>query len=229
MEIRSVYDSINMTVGIYSVQKNQTASGTQIGQLLCPSESRHYSRRMTNYAGNLGSTYDSHSFNGLALQENGRQPVLVRWSDVTDGISVTALTAEWLNGLPRSESGEARRLFFTEISSQRASEDEFVRKCVQNKDIHANDGYLRGRTWITGSWAETLYDHGVPINSPGCLRDTSAFKRGMLGSCSAGSQHPHGAHVGFADGHVRFVQGTISLPIWRAIGSRNGGEIVPDL
>jgi hypothetical protein len=29
-----------------------------------------------------------------------------------------------------------------------------------------------------------------------------------------------------ADGSVRFTKQTISVPVWQALGSRNGGEII---
>ncbi|MEO6808791.1 MAG: H-X9-DG-CTERM domain-containing protein, partial [Isosphaeraceae bacterium] len=43
---------------------------------------------------------------------------------------------------------------------------------------------------------------------------------------TAGSRHGPGVNVSFADGHVRFVRDTITLSVWRAIGTRNGGEVI---
>jgi len=40
------------------------------------------------------------------------------------------------------------------------------------------------------------------------------------------SLHPGGVNVLFGDGTVRFVKNSISLPIWRAVGTRNGGEVI---
>ncbi len=40
------------------------------------------------------------------------------------------------------------------------------------------------------------------------------------------SKHPGGANFCFGDGSVRFVKSTITLPIYCAIGSRSGGEVV---
>ena len=39
-----------------------------------------------------------------------------------------------------------------------------------------------------------------------------------------GSRHPSGANFVFADAHVQFVSDNISLPIYRAISTREGGE-----
>ena len=40
------------------------------------------------------------------------------------------------------------------------------------------------------------------------------------------SRHPGGVNTLFGDGTVRFVKDTVSLPTWRALGTRNGGEII---
>jgi hypothetical protein len=44
--------------------------------------------------------------------------------------------------------------------------------------------------------------------------------------CQMYSQHTGGAHVLLGDGGVRFVSENISVVIWAAVSSRNGGEVV---
>lgn len=41
------------------------------------------------------------------------------------------------------------------------------------------------------------------------------------------SCHPGGAHFAFGDGHVEFLSDNISLPIYRALSTIAGGEIIP--
>ena len=41
------------------------------------------------------------------------------------------------------------------------------------------------------------------------------------------AQHPGVVNVCFGDGHVISVGDTIDLAVWRALGTRNGGENVP--
>ena len=43
---------------------------------------------------------------------------------------------------------------------------------------------------------------------------------------SFGSHHPGGCNVGLSDASVRFVSETIDLTVWRAVGSREGKEVV---
>ena len=45
-------------------------------------------------------------------------------------------------------------------------------------------------------------------------------------STTANSRHPGGVNVGLADGSVRFVKSTINIQAWRALGTRNGGEVI---
>ncbi len=40
------------------------------------------------------------------------------------------------------------------------------------------------------------------------------------------SAHPGGVNVAFGDGSVRFLKDSVSLPIWRALSTRNGGEVL---
>ena len=40
------------------------------------------------------------------------------------------------------------------------------------------------------------------------------------------SRHPGGVQFGFADGSVRFLKATIAHPIYRALSTRCGGEVI---
>ena len=43
---------------------------------------------------------------------------------------------------------------------------------------------------------------------------------------NAMSNHPGGVNAMMADGSVRFIKNTISVPTWWAIGTRGSGEVV---
>lgn len=76
-----------------------------------------------------------------------------------------------------------------------------------------------------GQRYQTLYNHIMPPNQPSCN-----FVAGTLSSVgssvTATSLHPGGVNTLFADGHVQFVKESIDAKVWRAIGTRNGGEVV---
>jgi prepilin-type processing-associated H-X9-DG protein len=48
------------------------------------------------------------------------------------------------------------------------------------------------------------------------------------GAWTAGSRHPGIVQTVFVDGHVQSVRETISLPAWRAMGTRAGGEVMDE-
>ena len=44
----------------------------------------------------------------------------------------------------------------------------------------------------------------------------------------ASSRHTGGVNLALCDGSVRFVSENIDLALWRAVGSRSGGEVAGD-
>jgi prepilin-type processing-associated H-X9-DG protein len=43
---------------------------------------------------------------------------------------------------------------------------------------------------------------------------------------AARSRHPGGLNALFCDGSVKFIKNSISLPIWRAVSTTQGSEVV---
>jgi prepilin-type processing-associated H-X9-DG protein len=97
-------------------------------------------------------------------------------------------------------------------------------------------GDLRGFSWW--SWCtqfttwlapnSTLPDNiqsncNYPFSTnPPCVLATSSFTMYI----GARSRHPGGLNAGMADGSVRFFKNSISLPIWQAVSTTQGGEVV---
>jgi prepilin-type processing-associated H-X9-DG protein len=40
------------------------------------------------------------------------------------------------------------------------------------------------------------------------------------------SYHPGGVNLLFGDGSVKFVKDSLALNVWRALSTRNGGEVI---
>lgn len=81
-----------------------------------------------------------------------------------------------------------------------------------------------GLTWFVGDLSQTMYGHVLPPNpsAPDCFSPGSP----LAGIFFARSRHPGGVHAAMADGSVRFVSGSTSVAVWRAMGTRAGGEVI---
>ena len=82
-----------------------------------------------------------------------------------------------------------------------------------------------GVAWFVGTLSQTCYNHVIEPNSttPDCVLGHSNPVNGLFG---ARSNHPGGVHAAMADGSVRFVSNSIRRPVWIAIGTCAGGEVI---
>lgn len=168
-----------------------------------------------------------------------------------DGLSKTALFSERTKG--SGNIGDSRPTLSDTITYSRrqlglVSIDTPIglfEQCKKDNEGgnfgQSNHIYFGGGRWLPGSqfsngWPYgnymcTMYNHVAPPNWP--YSDCSAFssisdtpyEHVMV---TARSQHPGVVNVCYADGHVTTVSDDVDLVVWRASGSRNGGEIVDD-
>jgi prepilin-type processing-associated H-X9-DG protein len=137
-------------------------------------------------------------------------------------MSNTAAVAEWLIG--QSRALDRRRTLYQSTAAGPLARDEFAAHCLALSEMSPGIfSQIKGRGWYAGSWHKTLYDHFLSINSPGCI---NSARSEVLGTCTAGSLHPGGANVLFCDGHARFIREGIATVVWRALGTRSGGEVI---
>ena len=223
MEMGNIYNAINVDVsetdGRGSV--NETAATTTLSVLLCPSESMDRTHEgCSSYAACAGYGYRSgRPKNGLFVSRGARLEA------VTDGASNTAAFAEWLIGPPRFDKSRSydrcvdtfvTRPYWWETPEEF---DAFAEAC-RNADVSNSrfGGHSKGREWMEISEGRSLYNHNLSINEPTC----SNAGRTPMGAWTAASRHPGAANVVFADGHAKSVNDSISLPVWRALGSKAG-------
>lgn len=80
----------------------------------------------------------------------------------------------------------------------------------------------RGVNWLWGELGRSLYNHTLQPNEKSCLNGTGY----QDGAWTAGSFHKSGVNALYVDGHVNFVRDSVGLEVWRALGSRNGKEVI---
>jgi prepilin-type N-terminal cleavage/methylation domain-containing protein/prepilin-type processing-associated H-X9-DG protein len=153
----------------------------------------------------------------------------VRLAEVTDGASNTALMSETLLGLGGSP------LFNNNPPG--SSQIPFVYAWLSmDKPLGPNDCQtpLFWNTNASSKWADgefycTLYNHAYPPNAAtwDCVA-SDAYSLNAHAWRAARSKHSGGVNLLLVDGSVRFVANGVSLAAWRALGSRNGGEVPAD-
>jgi hypothetical protein len=144
---------------------------------------------------------------------------------IIDGLSHTVAFSERILGTgERGRSSPDRDSFG--LPTLAFTADNLLQACrvvgrVGNPDIFADNG----RWWFWTGRERCLYNHAQAPNGrvPDCLRGSEFTAAGMA---TARSWHYGGVNAVMGDGAVRFVSESISTPIWRGLGTRNGRELV---
>jgi prepilin-type processing-associated H-X9-DG protein len=151
---------------------------------------------------------------------------------VIDGTSNTLLMSELLKGAP----DDIRGLLWTDFPGSHS----FVTRLGPNGSVD----FWAGSPYIDPAGGDTMdnlptYGGSKPGTSPpnignGYLCDSQpgqnlpCFSQGKEGGSFAASRSRHSGGVNslLADGSVRFFKNSISVPIWVALGSMAGGEVI---
>jgi prepilin-type N-terminal cleavage/methylation domain-containing protein/prepilin-type processing-associated H-X9-DG protein len=179
----------------------------------------------TNYVQSLGNNANYASNNGPFGRRFG-----ARFADILDGLSNTALFAEIHLG-PTSGASTvtvpatspdyyktATNLPFGTWDGSATGDTISVPECDNPTSAYA----YRGKQYYRGIVVATYYSHTLTPNSKrrDCIRGTGVDR----GHLATRSYHPGGAQFVMGDGSVKFAPSTINELVWRAIGSRAGGE-----
>lgn len=175
----------------------------------------------TNYMACVGSGING----GLSTNADGMIYVnsAVRFADVRDGTSTTALMSESLLGLggqnalsrPPTSQEVPRVYAYTDYTTDPVTPEACAE--VRRWQVNANS------KWVDGLSYCTLYDHFYPPNAASwdCVSAVASWR-------AARSRHAGGVNLLLVDGSVRFVSNGVNLDTWHALGSRAGGEVVGD-
>jgi prepilin-type N-terminal cleavage/methylation domain-containing protein/prepilin-type processing-associated H-X9-DG protein len=217
LDQKPLYDSINMNAPV-----SGTVGNTRVSVFSCPSDGfvRLGPEGSTNYAGNRGAGVQAFGYNGAFSFMTAVRP-----QDFTDGMNSTSAVSEWIVGPNTGTTRDAKRSVFTTISAWlgKTQLEDFAAAC---RKLDVNTAQLTpavvGVPWTHGDFGHSLYNHVIEINGASCLNGS----RWQEGAWTAKSFHNNGVNTLFADGNVRFLRSTLDLAVWRALASRNGGEIV---
>lgn len=199
------------------------------------------------YAGNnyhintgtaVGVLYDTRlKSDGLAWTNSQ-----VRFSSIVDGLSNTAAFSESLRGLPTTSVGapltrnDRMRTMVNVACAWKSTTTPPTVQGLANGFMAPDDPSLfdamvvamargyngqRGAGWIHGREYYSAYNHYHYPNSS--VLDMNTCGYGVFG---ARSLHSSGVNLARCDGGVSYISNSIDLKVWRAYGTREGGETV---
>ena len=154
----------------------------------------------------------------------------VRFGDVLDGLSNTALFAEIRRGaFPSDDSQDVVEIplpVWNTPGTTQATNPNNVKPPVACNS-NANGFNLVGLQYYRGTSVSALYTHTLPPNA--LERDCAVFPVLDQFHLASRSCHSGGVNVVFVDGSVHFVSDSILFSAWQALGTRSGGEVISPL
>lgn len=234
------YVGQDSTNGCYNPPNANVACHTQLKVFHCPAESAPYAIMGSdgilypgnNYCGNQGTTFMCDQGDGPALQSTVAPTARadgvfynqsqVKFASITDGTSNTVMFSEHLRSPGRFDP---RVSMFMMPETYTLEETHTV---CQGLDPYTTpticDSY--GNCWAWGETCCTIYNHVSTPNSRTCgAIPFPGSQVNMAMDVPASSNHPNGVNVVLCDGSVRYVSNAISLATWRALGTRDAGDI----
>ncbi len=243
VEQANLYNAINFNIALGAARgwpDNTTAQRTSINSFLCPSDIDRLTSAEghNNYFGNAGSlpavstNQPSGLFAGMTplSDPNYYSASIVRFADITDGLSNTAAFSERLKGTGtfNTDSLDPMRpsASVSKISGITGDPVVVFNLCNAASPTQAGSslsGFVSvGSTWHLGEAPGSRYNHVMPPNTWSCTGHNSDND----GAHTAGSRHPGVVNVCMADGSVKAIKNTVNMQTWRALGTKAGGEVL---
>ena len=232
---------------------NATSRVQQVAAYLCPSdlstERLNGTYGNSNYFASIGNTASQRSGSETGEEANSARlgifnvrvtPVstapartpdwqkllsVVRMADISDGTSNTAMFAEIKRTtmpypLPAGTPLNHPRSVYYIPGATFNNLAPVLPDCNTPRSSRIT---YQGMQYYRNLPMTSTYSHTVPPNYKGYDCGSSNFFAAHL---AARSYHPGGANAVFCDGSVHFFKDSINPDVWRAIGSRAGGEII---
>ncbi len=227
------FTSVRHLEDTYALRANLTVLRARVEGFVCPADGEAQVGPCLSYRGNTGLL--DWVFTRRGWPDSGRgmfRSPPITLGEVPDGLSLTAMYAERLVG-PRQRGarvpgGSVTMRALVRVSPRgdvprRADDWLVVCAAVTRVAGRAAPDWLAGRYWLPSSGRFALYNHALVPNAE--IYD--CYRASGWGVFSARSAHAGGViNVAFGDAHVSPISGSIDLSVWRALGTRDGGELV---
>lgn len=203
---------------------NGTVLATALDVFFCPSDPGGGDPGWTggvNYRANLGTERWYISEDGPWMDRYDA----ISTAAITDGLSQTVALSEKLRGRVGGTRVRPRTDMIVGGFGLPYTVQESLDDCRAGFRTPLAFYSCAGLTWAVGDLSQTCYNHVLEPNgtTPDCILILSIPINGFLG---ARSNHQGGVNAAMADSSVRFIGDSIWREVWRALGSRDGGEVI---
>jgi prepilin-type N-terminal cleavage/methylation domain-containing protein/prepilin-type processing-associated H-X9-DG protein len=214
---------------------NATACRTRVVTFLCPSDGAQEPQDwpgQNNYVANQGRQFlcdlSEQQPSTIAPNEQPDGPFYYlsksRMASLLDGTSRTVLFSEKLRGQgypnPRTD------MFIMQNTT--TLNDTYQMCNALNPASALPLTVWQGASWVMGEMCCTTYNHVSGPNTRTCAGiGFPGNMANMAMQVPPSSDHPGGVNALMGDGSVRFITNGIDLAVWRALGTVNGGEVIP--
>jgi prepilin-type processing-associated H-X9-DG protein len=171
----------------------------------------------TNYLFSAGSQYDLKENDGVFFEKSK-----IKFPDIADGTSNTVMIGETLKGsgeIPKVADVARQHVLLKKEDLKNLSDDSGAKDFADNKNIAAD----RCKNWMDGRFLQGTFTGTRVLND-----EKPDVDCGGAGGLSGLRGLNKGVNVAMCDGSVRYVPMTLSLDVWKALATRNGGEVIPN-
>ena len=237
------YAAFNTAAGIYLCP-----SDANTGRMITENNYRYNFGGSTPYGGATDwsdNTDTSGVFNGLSVLGNGAFTYgqALSTANFIDGTSNTVMFSERTKGSGFDANSElptpADMVTMAARTTTGPIDPDFMfNDCLNNSyridrySFNSMGRWLEGSDysngWATAAYSSTMYNHMAPPNWRGVDCGSASAISDVPGEAaivSARSMHQGGVNACMADGSVRFFADNIAVDTWRALGSRDQGDI----
>jgi prepilin-type N-terminal cleavage/methylation domain-containing protein/prepilin-type processing-associated H-X9-DG protein len=231
---------------------NDTVATSQVATFLCPSDGNipcgtfkwlnglgPFQQGYGNYPNNLGTIVyvNGGKLDGPAYRINESTPnnhgAVVTLAMIPDGLSNTVIFSEWIRGRnqPTAPRPGLSSIYVSSQADPKANavvnlDTVYVQPCLNSTTLYLNYDH-KGMKWANQAIPEGGgYSHVMPPNSKSCFFSDQTGTNDIYGLICASSYHAGGVNVSFLDGSVRFIKDSVNRASWRAIATRDAGEVV---
>jgi prepilin-type N-terminal cleavage/methylation domain-containing protein/prepilin-type processing-associated H-X9-DG protein len=180
--------------------------------------------------GSNSGTEDIHTLDGIFKAKMVHQRIIFQnaspafnWSGgMTSGVTMTGITDGTSNTIAIGEAEPDRRFVADAGITRENNASGSGRKdhwAIGSDDVDTSN---------QGDMSEFLGSTGVPINFMAANPPAPGSSDHARYELSYGSRHSGGANFLMADGSVRFIRDSINPQTFSFLGTRNGGEVIPN-